>query len=155
MFNGVICWFSGVFCNDTATTDSYTDGHTLALHDALPIFAHHHRRRQGALFGNGGGGACDLARAGSSRHPPGRWAVARGASCRCRPASGRDGMALHPPPEGIEPLLGQLIAGGEGIDTLSIERPSLHDAFVAIVGRRAREHESHSAIATSAPDRAS
>src|SRR3546814_16567446 len=24
-------------CNDTATTDSYTDGHTLSLHDALPI----------------------------------------------------------------------------------------------------------------------
>src|SRR3546814_1672683 len=28
------------FCNDTATTEIYTDGHTLSLHDALPIFAH-------------------------------------------------------------------------------------------------------------------
>src|SRR3546814_425035 len=27
------------FCNDTATTEIYTDGHTLSLHDALPIFA--------------------------------------------------------------------------------------------------------------------
>src|SRR3546814_12748073 len=25
------------FCNDTATTEIYTDGHTLSLHDALPI----------------------------------------------------------------------------------------------------------------------
>src|SRR3546814_18184608 len=27
------------FLNDTATTDIYTYGHTLSLHDALPIFA--------------------------------------------------------------------------------------------------------------------
>src|SRR3546814_15228923 len=28
-----------LFCfNDTATTEIYTDGHTLSLHDALPIF---------------------------------------------------------------------------------------------------------------------
>src|SRR3546814_11561825 len=26
-----------VFFNDTATTEIYTDGHTLSLHDALPI----------------------------------------------------------------------------------------------------------------------
>ena len=38
------------------------------------------------------------------------------------------------PPEGIEPLLAALIEGGAGIESLSIERPSLHDAFVAIVG---------------------
>src|SRR3546814_16370696 len=25
------------FCNDTATTETYTYGHTLSLHDALPI----------------------------------------------------------------------------------------------------------------------
>src|SRR3546814_16011401 len=26
-----------LFCNDTATTEIYTYGHTLSLHDALPI----------------------------------------------------------------------------------------------------------------------
>ena len=45
-----------------------------------------------------------------------------------------DGWRFALPPEGIEPLLGQLIAAGAGIESLSIERPSLHDAFVAIVG---------------------
>src|SRR3546814_7241134 len=30
--NVIVCLF-----NDTATTDIYTDGHTLSLHDALPI----------------------------------------------------------------------------------------------------------------------
>ena len=38
------------------------------------------------------------------------------------------------PEGGIEPLLTALIEGEAGIETLAIERPSLHDAFVAIVG---------------------
>ncbi|UAK25421.1 ABC transporter ATP-binding protein [Sphingomonas nostoxanthinifaciens] len=38
------------------------------------------------------------------------------------------------PPAGIEPLLSALIDGDAGIEALSIERPGLHDAFVAIVG---------------------
>ena len=38
------------------------------------------------------------------------------------------------PAEGIEPLLAALIAAGHGIAGLSIERPSLHEAFVRIVG---------------------
>ena len=37
------------------------------------------------------------------------------------------------PRGGIEPLLSALIDGGAGIESLSIERPGLHDAFVAIV----------------------
>jgi ABC-2 type transport system ATP-binding protein len=41
------------------------------------------------------------------------------------------------PDEGIEPLLGALIAGHAGIESLSIERPGLHDAFVAIAGEAA------------------
>src|SRR3546814_1732487 len=36
----MICFF-----NDTATTDIYTYGHTLSLHDALPIFARADRGR--------------------------------------------------------------------------------------------------------------
>ncbi|TXC63176.1 ABC transporter ATP-binding protein [Sphingosinicella ginsenosidimutans] len=38
------------------------------------------------------------------------------------------------PAGGIEPLLKALIDGGAGIEQLSIERPGLHDAFVAIAG---------------------
>ena len=38
------------------------------------------------------------------------------------------------PPGGIEPLLARLIETGSGIRDMHIERPTLHDAFVAIVG---------------------
>lgn len=41
------------------------------------------------------------------------------------------------PTSGPEPLLRALIDGGAGIETLSIERPGLHDAFVAIAGESA------------------
>ena len=41
------------------------------------------------------------------------------------------------PPSGVEPLLKALIDGGAGIEELSIERPGLHDAFVAIAGTAA------------------
>jgi ABC-2 type transport system ATP-binding protein len=41
------------------------------------------------------------------------------------------------PPGGPEPLLKALIDGGAGIETLAIERPGLHDAFVAIAGESA------------------
>ena len=50
------------------------------------------------------------------------------------------------PPSGAEPLLKALIDGGAGIETLAIERPGLHDAFVAIAGdsaARAMGGESH------------
>ena len=38
------------------------------------------------------------------------------------------------PPGGPEPLLKALLDGDAGIETLAIERPGLHDAFVAIAG---------------------
>ncbi len=38
------------------------------------------------------------------------------------------------PAGGPEPLLRALMDGGAGIETLAIERPGLHDAFVAIAG---------------------
>jgi ABC-2 type transport system ATP-binding protein len=41
------------------------------------------------------------------------------------------------PGGGIEPLLNALIAGGAGIEELSIERRGLHDAFVQIAGEAA------------------
>ena len=50
-----------------------------------------------------------------------------------------DGGAWHfsLPPLGIEPLLRALLDGHAGIESLAIERPGLHDAFVAIVGEAA------------------
>jgi ABC-2 type transport system ATP-binding protein len=41
------------------------------------------------------------------------------------------------PESGPEPLLKALIDSGAGIETLAIERPGLHDAFVAIAGPKA------------------
>jgi ABC-2 type transport system ATP-binding protein len=41
------------------------------------------------------------------------------------------------PESGPEPLLKALIDGRAGIETLAIERPGLHDAFVAIAGDKA------------------
>ena len=50
----------------------------------------------------------------------------------------RDGVwHFELPQVGIEPLLKALIDGGAGIEELSIERPGLHDAFVAIAGEAA------------------
>jgi ABC-2 type transport system ATP-binding protein len=43
------------------------------------------------------------------------------------------------PEGGPEPLLKALIDGGAGIETLAIERPGLHDAFVSIAGSAAAE----------------
>jgi ABC-2 type transport system ATP-binding protein len=47
------------------------------------------------------------------------------------------------PATGPEPLLRALIDGGAGIETLSIERPGLHDAFIAIAGEAAAREMGH------------
>jgi ABC-2 type transport system ATP-binding protein len=47
------------------------------------------------------------------------------------------------PATGPEPLLKSLIDGGAGIETLSIERPGLHDAFIAIAGEAAAREMGH------------
>ena len=53
-------------------------------------------------------------------------------------ATNEDGVwHFELPAPGIEPLLKALIEGGAGIEELSIERPGLHDAFVAIAGEAA------------------
>jgi ABC-2 type transport system ATP-binding protein len=54
------------------------------------------------------------------------------------------------PGEGIEPLLKALIDGGAGIEELSIERPGLHDAFVAIAGEAAARAMNQAAAEESA-----
>jgi ABC-2 type transport system ATP-binding protein len=48
-----------------------------------------------------------------------------------------DEWVFELPEGGPEPLLKALIDGGAGIETLAIERPGLHDAFVAIAGHKA------------------
>jgi ABC-2 type transport system ATP-binding protein len=53
------------------------------------------------------------------------------------PAAARregDEYVFELPEGGPEPLLKALIDGGAGIETLAIERPGLHDAFVSIAG---------------------
>src|SRR3546814_15859752 len=56
------------FFNDTATTEIYTYGHTLSLHDALPIYHRHgcsRHERHHALdlrVGDGGPGAVGVRR---------------------------------------------------------------------------------------------
>jgi ABC-2 type transport system ATP-binding protein len=68
-----------------------------------------------------------------TRNADGRWRAALPAD-----AALQDGLwNFELPPEGIEPLLKALIDGGAGIEELSIERPGLHDAFVAIAGEAA------------------
>ena len=48
-----------------------------------------------------------------------------------------DEWVFELPAGGPEPLLKALIDGGAGIETLAIERPGLHDAFVSIAGNAA------------------
>ncbi len=74
-----------------------------------------------------------------TRQKYGPWLGALPADARVDRAE--NGWRFALPAEGIEPLLGELMAAGAGIETLSIERPSLHDAFVAIVGPAALEEE--------------
>jgi ABC-2 type transport system ATP-binding protein len=65
-----------------------------------------------------------------TRHADGPWRSALPADAQ---ADGRT-FTFALPAGGIEPLLAALIAGGAGIEALSIERPSLHEAFVELVG---------------------
>ncbi|HYE29240.1 MAG TPA: ATP-binding cassette domain-containing protein [Allosphingosinicella sp.] len=62
-----------------------------------------------------------------------------------------DGLwSFELPRAGVEPLLKALIDGGAGIEELSIERPGLHDAFVAIAGEQAARELAESAAGESA-----
>ena len=68
-----------------------------------------------------------------TRTRDGAWRAALPADARC------EGAFWHftLPETGTEPLLRALIEGDAGILSLSIERPGLHDAFVAIAGEAA------------------
>jgi ABC-2 type transport system ATP-binding protein len=49
-------------------------------------------------------------------------------------ADGGSGYRFDLPAEGLEPTLRRLLDAGAGVRDLHVERPSLHDAFMAIVG---------------------
>ncbi len=68
-----------------------------------------------------------------TRSPDGPWRAALPSTARL------DGTewTFELPEGGPEPLLRALLDGGAGIETLAIERPGLHDAFVAIAGEAA------------------
>jgi ABC-2 type transport system ATP-binding protein len=69
----------------------------------------------------------------ATRADEGAWCAALPADARCVDRT----WEFELPASGIEPLLQALIAGGAGIESLSIERPGLHDAFLAIAGEAA------------------
>ena len=68
-----------------------------------------------------------------TRQSDGPWRTAIPAAARRE----GDEYVCELPEGGPEPLLKVLIDGGAGIETLAIERPGLHDAFVAIAGNAA------------------
>ena len=76
-----------------------------------------------------------------TRHGDGPW---RGALPADAVAQDRD-WSFALPADGIEPILEALIAGGAGIETLAIERPSLHEAFVALVGEPVAQDQADAA----------
>jgi len=82
-----------------------------------------------------------------TRSPDGPWRAALPADAK---AQGRT-FAFELPPTGVEPLLRALIDGNAGIETLAIERPGLHDAFVAIAGEDAARALAESAATTGVP----
>ena len=65
-----------------------------------------------------------------TRNLDGPWRAAIPADCK--PLGHHWHFTL--PTSGVEPLLNALVEGGAGIESLSIERPGLHDAFVQIAG---------------------
>ncbi len=70
-----------------------------------------------------------------TRATDGEWLSAIPANARLE----GDEWVFELPEGGPEPLLRALIDGGAGIETLAIERPGLHDAFVAIAGASAAQ----------------
>jgi len=53
--------------------------------------------------------------------------------------AGPGGWRFDLPADGVEPVLARVMAAGHGIAGLSIERPTLHEAFVRVVGDAARD----------------
>src|SRR3546814_11091721 len=85
--SSTICVLFSFFFNDTATTEIYTYGHTLSLHDALPI-SDPLRGGRLSLARNLAGGHADVAwrsAAGRDVAGPGGACLSRGGKGRCGP----------------------------------------------------------------------
>jgi ABC-2 type transport system ATP-binding protein len=81
-----------------------------------------------------------------TRAADGKWRAALPAD-----AAARDGYwHFELPASGVEPLLKALMDGGAGIEELSVERPGLHDAFVAIAGEAAAREMEEASIGEAA-----
>jgi ABC-2 type transport system ATP-binding protein len=81
-----------------------------------------------------------------TRAADGNWRAALPAD-----AALRDGYwHFELPVTGVEPLLKALMDGGAGIEELSVERPGLHDAFVAIAGEAAAREMEEASIGEAA-----
>ena len=112
----------------TVLFSTHVMAHAERLCDRLAIIAGGRRRFEGTV---------DDARAmlpEQVRYTPRERVEAASALLPPDAARDGDGWRFQLPPEGIEALLGRLIAAGHGIAGLQIERPRLHDAFVRIVG---------------------
>jgi ABC-2 type transport system ATP-binding protein len=70
-----------------------------------------------------------------TRASDGPWRCALPENARCEHGE----WIFELPDSGPEPLLKALMDGDAGIETLAIERPGLHEAFVAIAGEAAAE----------------
>lgn len=81
-----------------------------------------------------------------TRNQDGPWRAALPASAKLVGGEWR----FELPELGPEPLLKSLIDGGAGIETLSIERPGLHDAFIEIAGEAAAREMGHVSVAEEA-----
>ncbi len=81
-----------------------------------------------------------------TRSEDGPWRAALPGSAQCVAGEWR----FELPEGGPEPLLKALLDGNAGIETLSIERPGLHDAFIAIAGAAAAREMGHVAAAEEA-----
>jgi len=81
-----------------------------------------------------------------TRSSDGPWRAALPAAAQCIAGEWR----FELPEGGPEPLLKALLDGDAGIETLSIERPGLHDAFIAIAGAAAASEMGHFAGAAEA-----
>lgn len=117
----------------TILFSTHVMGHAERLCDRLAIIAEGRKRYEGSV---------EEARAilpMQAHYAPRREDEGLAAILPAGAARENGGWRFDVPAEGMEGLLTRLLAGDYGIEALSLERPSLHDAFVALIGRDAAD----------------
>lgn len=112
----------------TVLFSTHIMAHAERLCDRLAIIARGRRRYEGSV---------DEARATlpmAAHYTPRREDAGLAALLPGDAIAENGGWRFAVPEDGIEALLGRLLESGYGIAGLSLERPSLHDVFVALVG---------------------